>query len=306
MPIAIGVDIGGSHISSAAVDMSNNKIIAKTYFHGEVDSKASKERIFAQWAEVINATLASLEGKSVLGIGIAMPGPFKYKDGIALFKRNDKYESLYGVSVLEELPAYLESTAPLRFLNDASSFGIGGALMNKAANIHRVVAITLGTGFGAAFLKDNIPLTKEKEVPKDGCLWNKSFQEGIADDYFSTRWFLSSYKKASGKNGIGGVKDLVALKEFNSEKIFGEFAKNISRFMLPYLEKFETDLLVLGGSISKANQLFLPEVLENWKKKNFKIPVKIVENTEEAGIIGASYLFEENFWKEIKNELPEI
>lgn len=308
MPIAIGVDIGGSHISSAAVDMSDNKIIKETYFYGEVESKSPKKKIFQQWSGVINATLDALKynDKELLGIGLAMPGPFKYKDGIALFKGNDKYESLYGISVLEELPVYLDIKIPLRFINDASAFGIGCALMNKDPEIQRVVAITLGTGLGAAFLKNTIPMIKGKEVPEDGCLWNKDFEDGMADDYFSTRWFISKYKKSLGKNGISGVKDLIELKEFDTKEIFAEFAQNMSRFMLPYLDVFETDLVILGGSISKANQLFLPSVLNDWKDKSFEIPVKIVENTEEAGIIGSSYLFQADFWKKVQHQLPEI
>lgn len=306
MPIAIGVDIGGSHISSAAVDMENFQIVPGTYFHGDVNSKSLKEEIFTKWAQVINCSLENLKQVEIIGIGVAMPGPFHYKDGVALFERNDKYESLYGINVKRELPEYLNKEVPLRFLNDATSFGIGGSLMNKTKNKHKVVAITLGTGFGAAFLEDNIPKVKEGNVPEGGCLWDKKFRDGIADDYFSTRWFLDRYKVLSGKNGINGVKDLVESRETNTETIFQEFSQNMSDFLLPHLENFEADLLVLGGSISKAHKLFLPKMLKNWKRKDCEVAVAIIDNTEEAGIIGSSFLFERNFWDNVKNNLPEI
>lgn len=306
MPIAIGVDIGGSHISSAAVDMEKSEIIPGTYFHGEVDNKASKQEIFRTWAGIINKSLKPFKDQQILGVGIAMPGPFRYKDGVALFERNDKYEALYGVCVRDELPEYLSRPLPIRFLNDATSFGVGGALLNQSKEHHHVVAITLGTGFGAAFLEDDVPLVKEKNVPKDGCLWDKNFQDGIADDYFSTRWFISRYKQITGKNGVGGVKDLVEKPEIDLSGIFDEFAQNMSTFLFPYLESFETDLLVLGGSIAKSHQLFMPSVLESWRKEHKEISVAIVENTEEAGIIGSSHLFDETFWNKIKNNLPAI
>lgn len=306
MPIAIGVDIGGSHISSAAVNMDNFEIIPGTYFHGDVDSKASKEEIFKKWSRVINGTLAQLNDKKVVGVGIAMPGPFRYKDGIALFEINDKYEALFGVSVKDEFPQYLSKDVPLRFLNDATSFGVGGSLINKIGSKNKVVAITLGTGFGAAFLNDNIPTVNDESVPEGGCLWDKKYLDGIADDYFSTRWFLSRYKSISGKNGLLGVKDLVESEEIDTDDIFNEFALNMSGFLLPHLEKFEANILVMGGSISKAHKLFLPTMLENWKSRDLDISVEIVSNTEEAGIIGSSYLFEENFWSRIKNNLPLI
>lgn len=169
-----------------------------------------------------------------------------------------------------------------------------------------MVAITLGTGFGAAFLEDNIPLVNQKDVPEDGCLWDKDFQDGIADDYFSTRWFISKYQQISGKNGVGGVKDLVKNKKIDTTEIFEEFAENMSNFLLPHLQNFDADLLVLGGSIAKSHDLFMPSVLKKWKSNNREVPVAIVENTEEAGIIGSSYLFNEPFWNKIKNNLPAI
>lgn len=306
MPIAIGVDIGGSHISSAAVDIERSEIIPGTYFHGDVDSKASREEIFKKWTCIINKSLESLKDEQVLGVGIAMPGPFRYKEGIALFERNDKYESLYGVSVLDELPKYFSRELPVRFLNDATSFGVGGTLINKAGNGQRVVAITLGTGFGAAFLDNGLPVVHEENVPEGGCLWNKQFLKGIADDYFSTRWFLSRNKELSGKNGIIGVKELLDSKEIDPSEIFEEFAANMSTFLLPYLRQFKADLLVMGGSIAKAHHYFLPAVREKWQQREQDIPVAVVTHTEDAGIIGSAHLFNESFWNRIKNDLPDI
>lgn len=304
MQIAIGVDIGGSHISSAAVNVEKSEIIPETYFHGEVDNKASKDKIFKTWAKIINKTFGSINEEEGIGVGIAMPGPFRYKDGVALFQVNDKYESLYGVSVRNELPEYLSKKLPIRFLNDATSFGVGGVLFNQNKNRHNVVAITLGTGFGAAFLKDNIPSVKENNVPKDGCLWDKPFRDGIADDYFSTRWFISRYKQITGKNDVGGVKDIIDKSEIDLSSIFDEFSENMSSFLFPYLETFDADLLVVGGNIVKSHELFLPSVLENWKRKHRDISVAIMENTEKAGIIGSAHLFDTVFWNKIQNNLP--
>ncbi|UJH90678.1 hypothetical protein LZ575_18200 [Antarcticibacterium sp. 1MA-6-2] len=146
MPIAIGVDIGGSHISSAAVNLLTHQTIPGTYHHGEVDSKASKDEIFKRWAAVINLTLQEVEENELLGIGVAMLGPFEYRKGIALFEENDKYEALFQVPVGEEFPKYLlYKDLKLRFLNDASSFGIGGALSTELKDAKNTIAVTLGT-----------------------------------------------------------------------------------------------------------------------------------------------------------------
>ncbi|WP_111307267.1 ROK family protein [Confluentibacter sediminis] len=307
MSITIGVDIGGSHITSAAVDTTTYKIISGTYFRGSVNSKASKDSVFKDWAKVINKTISLTNAKETICIGFAMPGPFEYRTGKAMFKKNDKYESLYQVSVVNELISYLNAeNVSLRFLNDASSFGLGGKLTNEFKEKRKVVAITIGTGFGAAFLKDNLPIADDDLVPEGGCLWDKVYKNDIADNYFSTRWFVSRYCFLSGKSEIKGVKDIVYLNDKYTQQVFDEFSNNLAEFMLPFLSDFNTDLLLIGGSITKAHQLFLPRVLELWKNKGVDIPVTIIPNSEEANLIGASYLFNENFWEKIKDALPVL
>jgi glucokinase len=306
MPVTIGVDIGGSHISSAAVHIDTYKIIPETYFKSPVNSKTSKEEIFRKWGNVINQTLEKVKDENVMGIGIAMPGPFQYKTGIAMFEGNDKYESLHKVSIASELPYYLNGkNLAIRFLNDASSFGIGGALINKIGKNQKIVALTLGTGFGAAFLKNHVPVVNDELVPEGGCLWDKVFLDGIADDYFSTRWFLSKYEEYTGDNNIGGVKEIVDTNSPISLKLFEEFALNFSEFMLPHLTKFDADLLIIGGNISKSHHLFLPAIIQKLKEKGCDISVEVIDNTDKACIIGSSYLFEPDFWNKVKEELPE-
>lgn len=307
MNITIGVDIGGSHITSAGVDIATSKIITGTYYRGSVNSKASKDLIFKDWATIINRTLSSIEPKEAIGIGFAMPGPFQYKSGMAMFEKNNKYESLYQVSVVNEFLQYLDyKKVELRFFNDASSFGLGGKLTNAFKENNRVVAITIGTGFGAAFLKNNLPVATDDMVPDGGCLWDKNYKKGIADDYFSTRWFVSKYTSLSGKKGIGGVKEIVNLNDKYCKQIFDEFSNNLAEFMLPYLLKFNADLLLIGGNITKSHQWFLPIVIDLWKNKGLDIPVQIIQESEEANLIGASYLFNDTFWETIKDELPEL
>ena len=311
MSVTIGIDIGGSHISSAAVNSDDLKIIPGTYFSGAVDSKASKEVIIQKWALIINQTIKVLQDSQKLssdetiGIAFSMPGPFQYQTGVAMFEGNDKYESLYNVSVSDELLKYLcTKQVSFRFLNDASCFGVGGALKQEATGNEKVVAITLGTGFGAAFLDNKLPITQGSNVPNNGCLWDKQFKDSIADSYFSTRWFLNQYESITGEKLTDGVKEIASIENYSTAKIFDDFANNLSAFLTPYLIDFEADLLVIGGNIAKSYHLFLPKLKENLKNNNIDIAISIIENTEETSVLGSSYLFNEIFWEKIKAELP--
>lgn len=311
MAVTIGVDIGGSHISSAAVNTNDFVIISETYFRGAIDNKASKEVIIKKWAEIINKTIKAVQEKSEyaetdkIGIAFSMPGPFQYESGIAMFEGNDKYESLYNVSISEELSKYLNAAnISFRFLNDASCFGVGGSLLENAASSSKIIAITLGTGFGAAFLDNKLPITQGNNVPHNGCLWDKPFKDSIADSYFSTRWFLNEYEKITGEKLTDGVKEIAAIENFSTAKIFDEFAENLSGFLAPFIIDFEADLLIVGGNIAKSHRLFLSKLQENFKSKNINATISIVENTEQISILGSSYLYDEIFWEQIKTELP--
>lgn len=311
MSVTIGVDIGGSHISSAAVIEKDFVLLPGSYFSGAVDSKASKEVIIEKWAEVINKTIEVIQeavadsANKTIGIAFSMPGPFQYATGRAMFEGNDKYESLYNVLVTEELLNYLSTkNVSFRFLNDASCFGVGGSLKQKDGAKGKAIAITLGTGFGAAFLDDKLPITQGDDVPHNGCLWDKPFKDSIADNYFSTRWFLKEYENTTGKKLTDGVKEIATIEDYYSAKIFDDFAKNLSDFLSPYISKFNADLLIIGGNIAKSHHLFLSKFQENLKNEHIDLSISIVENTEETSILGASYMYNEVFWKRIKDQLP--
>ncbi|MDV7390682.1 hypothetical protein RZS08_04980, partial [Arthrospira platensis SPKY1] len=81
--IAIGADVGGSHISCAAIDLIQGRVIAETEQRAPVNNGGSAAEIFRQWALALNASIAALPAESLVGIGFAMPGPFDYRDGIS-------------------------------------------------------------------------------------------------------------------------------------------------------------------------------------------------------------------------------
>ena len=161
--IAIGTDIGGSHISCAAVDLQKQSIIKGSLATQRVDNQAPAEEILDNWVVALGKSLAKIDCTQLAGIGFAMPGPFDYTQGIALFTAKvAKYQNLHGVNVsrrikeLLVLPAGLE----LRYLNDATAFGVGEAWLGKAAGAKRSISITLGTGLGSAFVDDGIPVVE--------------------------------------------------------------------------------------------------------------------------------------------------
>lgn len=298
--IALGVDIGGSHITSAAVNINKLEIVSGTTHSVKVNNKESKEDILLNWSQAINKTIKSISLNETVSIGFAMPGPFYYKTGLAMFEGNDKYENLYNTSVPDELPKYISAASiNMRFINDATAFGVGVSSMGKAKNCSKVVAITLGTGFGSTFIKDGVPQVTDDNVPQGGLVWDKPYRDGIGDDYFSTRWCIKRYKEFTGVE-TSGVKEIAEANNDNSRRVFEEFGSNMAEFMVPFLNKFRPDLIVFGGNVSKASELFIPAFKSKIKNEGLTIDLEISDVLEEAAIIGSAKLFDSHFWRQVQ------
>lgn len=303
---SIGVDIGGSHITCAAVDLERREIIRETVAERPVDNKGTADEIISRWSEAISETIELAGRERIKGIGFAMPGPFDYVNGICLIKGVPKYEKLYGTSVGEAISKALglSSEIPVRFINDASSFAVGEAWAGKAQRSHRSVAITLGTGLGSAFVADKVPVVTGDLVPDLGCVYYISFKDGIADDYFSTRWFTKRYEEVTGKFS-SGVKDIAAAAESDNRvrDIFVEFGKSLASFLSPYLIKFDAEVLVMGGNISRAYHLFGSSMEKEMKRQHCNTIPLLSELKEDAALLGSAYLLDDSFWSSVRGSL---
>jgi glucokinase len=305
--IAIGTDIGGSHISCAAIDLVSGKIIRNTLTERSVDNQAQANAIIGTWTQALSAVLEKVPIENVKGIGFAMPGPFDYVKGISYIRGVAKYENLYGINISDAISNNLsvKDDFLIRFMNDASSFAVGEAWAGSAANFNRSLSITLGTGFGSAFICNRIPIVDGPEVPKLGCIYHIPYKDGIADDYFSTRGLLSRYKKITGKE-LDGVKELAAIAwtEKVAKDLFTDFGDNAGLFLAPWLKKFRAEVLVIGGNISHAYNLFGDVFESRLKKENCFCEVAISNLKEDAALLGSGYLLDDDFWRSVQYALP--
>lgn len=305
--IAIGTDIGGSHISCAAIDLLTGKILRETLSGKAVNNQAQASAIISVWAEALSEVLSKVPVNKVKGIGFAMPGPFDYVKGISYIRGVAKYENLYGFNITDAIGSSLDVPEGflIRFMNDASAFAVGEAWAGSASGADRSLSITFGTGFGSAFISNKIPIVDGPEVPKIGCVYHLPYKDGIADDYFSTRWFLGRYKALTGKE-LNGVKELAELasKEKIVHDLFIEFGDNAALFLAPWLKKFRAEILVIGGNISFAYNLFGDVFESRLKKENCNCKVALSELKEDAALIGSAYLLDDEFWKSVQHALP--
>lgn len=308
--IAIGVDVGGSHVSCTAFNIVTKQLVAHSHSENDLNNHGQPAEIIEAWGKTIKQTMEFVGVENIAGIGFAMPGPFDYVKGISLFTgQNGKYENTYGLNVPVELRKYLDLDVDfkIRFINDATAFAIGEDQVGKAKNFVNSLSVTLGTGFGSAFIKNGLPVVEGAEVPEQGCLWHLPFQGGIADDYFSTRGLLNRFEKATGEK-LSGVKQIAELAESNliAQELFNDFGMQMGIFLQAWIEKFGIETFVMGGNISRAYHLFGNSLNDYLKQANLKMEVAVSELKENASFIGAATLIDDSFYAKVLPALKKM
>lgn len=278
--IALGVDIGGSHITAALVDLEKQSLVPDSQIRRHINAQGTAEAIIDQWSSVIGELLQRFPGEEIK-IGMAIPGPFDYKEGIALMQNQNKYDALYGLNIKDLLAQKLGVPKKnFEFMNDAECFLQGEAFAGAARGVRSAMGITLGTGLGSA--------RYQAGRAHDADLWCSPFLDGIAEDYLSTRWFIRRYYDLTGKK-IREVKDLVSECSCNREaqQVFGEFGHNLALFLKGFMSKEQPEAIVLGGNIARAYDLFAPSLLKElqpWASTSLQVATL----GEESGMIGAA------------------
>jgi glucokinase len=277
---AIGVDIGGTHITAALVDLQQKTIIPSSIRRATVNAGDTADEIIDAWS---NCITDARQHHTVECICIAMPGPFDYEAGISLMRGQDKYESLYGLNIKEHLAKSLGISKQTIFMdNDAACF-LQGEVFNGAAGSYEkdtVIGITLGTGLGSAVYKDG--------KSRNADMWCWPFKEEIAEDYLSTRWFVHRWNQLTGET-IGGVKELT-LKQDNKEHIiqlFNEFTDHLSSFLSDFMAKESPAVAVIGGNIARSFDWFGPTLLTNINTRHPGVKIVQAKLGEEAQLLGA-------------------
>ena len=279
-PIVAGIDIGGSHITVALVDLKTRSILPGTHIRKATDSNESADNIIAEWSSIINKAFEHNDWRK--RIAIAMPGPFDYEAGISYIRNQNKYDSLYGLNIKNLLAEGLQiDESDILLKNDAACFLQGEVFGGAAKGFKKAIGLTLGTGLGSARFVN--------EISEDAELWQSPFLDGIAEDYLSTRWIVKRSYEMTGIK-VENVKELFKLKT-NGEvvkEIFKEFGKYLALFLSGLIHIEQPEVVVFGGNIANAYSLFYSVLNANLPHTSSPFILKKAELGENGNIIGAA------------------
>ncbi len=292
--VTIAADIGGSHIAVALIN-SDNEPVPGSFTRYPVNPRAGAAEIMDVWLTAFRSILAMTGDCRLKGIGIAMPGPFDYANGVSLINGVNKYHHLYGMNIAAVLRNHLDIPPglPVVFENDAACFALGESRSGQAAGSLKTIAITLGTGFGAAFIENNRLQKSGSTVPPDGVLFNTPFKNGTAEAYISARWLVQAYKVLSGRQ-VTEAKEIAAQayeqNDHHALAVFDTLGVHIAECLVPWIPVFGATQLIIGGNISRAASLFLPAIERVFGENKIKCVIRISHEMEMAAITGAAGL----------------
>jgi glucokinase len=143
MKRAIGVDLGGSHVSAAIVD-ERGTIGAK---HARDLTDVSPDTVITAIADCARAALAEAPDAKEAGVGIGSPGNVDYATGAIRYSPNLHWTN---VALGERLRAALE--CPVYVANDAKCAAFAEYTFGVGRGTRDFVLLTLGTGIGGGIV----------------------------------------------------------------------------------------------------------------------------------------------------------
>jgi glucokinase len=280
---ALVLDIGGSHVTSALVDLEKRLIVDSSLHRAHVDPNGDAHYLLDAWA---NAAKQSLDNNSVYHIGIAMPGPFEYDTGVSRLQH--KFASLYGLNVGAALQEKLNLKIPIYFGNDASLFALGEWWAGAAQGFERVIGVTLGTGLGGGFVAGGKVYYAGEGVPKDGGIWDLPYLSGIAEDYVSGPALVKNYQTKTGTSLTPAeISQAARAGNATAREAYLELGSYLGEILKPWVKAFEAECVVVGGNISRSFDLF-----EKSLEQTLESSVRLVasELFDKANLFGAAAL----------------
>ncbi|OIV40910.1 ROK family protein [Flavobacterium johnsoniae] len=288
---AIGLDIGGTHITAAVINKTEMKVIDFSLYKESFDSNLPVEQVMDIWKRVINTSIENSKVTDITGLAVCMPGPFDYEKGICWIKDQSKYEHFYGLNVRDLLleSLNLSKDFPVLFENDAVCFGKGEVFKQQENLSKKVMAVTLGTGLGACFIDKGVSISSGNSVPADGEIYNLPYNEGIAEDYVSVRGLLSHYKSLKDAELNNGLElyNLALNGDQSAVKVFETMGEDLATVVIPWLNNFSADHIIIGGKIANASELFLSSFYKTLKESGVEVQVSISTDNEIAALLGA-------------------
>lgn len=312
MKIAVGIDLGGTGIKTAAVD-EQGQILSIIEVHTPVDQGASGVLdAMAQTARDAVAQ-AQLPWIDVQGVGVGVPGFIDFETGIVEEAVNLGWEH---VDVAGELRDRLH--VPIYLDNDANAAAYGESWVGGGQGYREVLCITLGTGVGGGIVLHDRILHGSNGMA--GEIGHMIIDANGRHCNCGNKGCLETVSSATGM--VATARDLIAAGETTmmpvlegiTTKVLFEYATQgdrladqvvtlaMDRLALALANVsvvLNPQVIVIGGGVSRAGEVLLDRVQQSFSR--YALPrvlkgttLRLAELGNEAGVVGTARLVWQN------------
>lgn len=312
--LAIGIDIGGTKILGALVDVDG-----KVLHELRVPSPAQDPDLMVDTVVQLIEELTFKASDVIAGVGVAAAGFIDADQSHILYAPNLNWRN-------EPMRERLQKrvTHPVFIENDANAAGWAEYKFGAGRGSKDMAMLTLGTGVGGAIIADyklrrgGFGIGGELghvRVVQDGRICGCG-RKGCVEQYASGTAVLKAAKKLAMSDGPMGqrLKELAGDGELTGKQVSQALiegdpgATSVVRTAAEYLAQamgtivavLDPQVFVIGGGLSEAGDLILDPIREalgaNLPAKGFRPEPKIVAATfnNHAGVIGAADLARES------------
>ena len=241
-----------------------------------ISSDGSREVI----AEALRSAVSPRQKPEISQIGVAIPGPFDYKNGIFLMKH--KFASVYG----ERFQDLVGLTCDIRFMHDVNAV-LKGAIRQLGLGRGITALVTMGTGLGYSYAIDGEIQESETGSPAKS-IWNLPYQGGILEDTVSARGIRIAYarKTGDGTQSALSIARRAYAGDIEAMEVYHQVGTVLGEALREQFMDMRVETLLLGGQIAKSLSLMIRPL------KNALPGVLILQVPENSVFLGLQSLFE--------------
>jgi glucokinase len=303
-PVVIGVDLGGTNLRTALLSV-NGDILDKR--KEATNASDGWKKVVARLVENISQQreIAAQRGLNVMAVGVGAPGVILMDKGVVV--KSPNFPDWNNLPLRDELETALR--IPVAIENDANAAALGEQWRGAGRGINSMILLTLGTGVGGGIVLDNkiwqgadgmageighmtlIPDGRQCGCGNSGCL----------EMYASARGIVQSYREARGMLEVHQLSEVTSAQIYqaarNGEPIARQVMKDMGSMLgigiANLINIFYPNMIVIGGGVQDAWDLFIGSTHEEIMKRAFQVPAERTEIVpsllgDDAGMVGAA------------------
>jgi glucokinase len=287
--MALGIDLGGTKTHAGLVT-AGGEVLAEA----RVPTEANKEAevilrdVVAAARQVVEEAGVAME--DVAGVGVGSPAPLDIFRGIILSPGN--LPTLHGFPLVDRLSRALGR--PVVLNNDANCFGLGEALFGAGAGAEVCCGFTLGTGLGGFLVIGGDLFSGPRGAAAE--IWCAPYMGDQVEEKVSGRGVARNYKKLTERRHTAReIAELAREGDEDALEAWREFGRDLAVPVAYMCNIADPDVVVFGGAMSKAWDLFQPALLPEAMKYINAVnrdAVRMVPSSlpDSAGMLGAAAL----------------